>query len=401
MLNQSLQAELQKKQLELNSLFETIGAINANSSEKDLYKIFRFIISANNNISKMALYVLDEKWHCKENFGSDYVHQDLELEHPLPEILNNPTSTERMHFTEFDSSIPVKHKNKILAYVFLGLSEKNILRVEIKTDFDFIEALANIIIVAIENKKLFRKEQKRVLEMEFARDMQSFLFPQKVPYNDKLKVIADYLPLHSIGGDYYDFIEINSDKFLICIADVSGKGIPAALLMSNFQASLRVLLKSSSYFKGVVNELNKFVLQNSRSQHFVTAFFAIYDLKKKNLRYINAGHNPPFLFANNYYLRLKEGTTMLGSLDELPMLEEKQINNLDNFYIFCFTDGLTETENENGEYFEEKNLKDFLSKNKNTDPKVLHRNLIEILNNFKGNNAYADDITLLSCKITT
>jgi sigma-B regulation protein RsbU (phosphoserine phosphatase) len=103
----------------------------------------------------------------------------------------------------------------------------------------FIQALSNIIIVAIENKKLARKQLEQEAfrkELEIASDVQQFLFPDKLPNTERLKMEASYLPHDLVGGDYYDFIPINKNQFLLCVADVSGKGIPAALMMSNFQA---------------------------------------------------------------------------------------------------------------------------------------------------------------------
>src|SRR5204862_3998771 len=144
-------------------------------------------------------------------------------------------------FTEFDIVIPVTHKTNTLALVFVGGLDNNH-RYENEDGIRFIQALSNIIIVAIENKKLVRKQLEQEAfrkELEIASDVQQFLFPEKLPNTELLKVEASYLPHDRVGGDYYDYIPINKNQFLICVADVSGKGIPAALMMSNFQASLR------------------------------------------------------------------------------------------------------------------------------------------------------------------
>ena len=114
----------------------------------------------------------------------------------------------------------------------------------------FIQALSNIIIVAIENKKLVRKQLPQESfrkEFEIASDVQQFLFPDKLPNTDLLKIEASYFPHDMVGGDYYDYIPINKNQFLICVADVSGKGIPAALMMSNFQASLNVTASNAEH----------------------------------------------------------------------------------------------------------------------------------------------------------
>jgi sigma-B regulation protein RsbU (phosphoserine phosphatase) len=194
---------------------------------------------------------------------------------------------------------------------------------------------------------------------------------------------------------------MGNDKFLLCIADVSGKGVPAALLMSNFQAALRILVRQHLSLKKIVHELNYLVFQNTQGESFITAFLMEYDLKNKQLLYINAGHNPPFLFSSNLLNMslLKDGTTILGSFKELPFLQITELNLIDNFFFFAFTDGLTETTNEDGEEFGMQQLEQFLLANKHTEPQLLHQNLIEKLNIFKGKNYYADDITLLSCSV--
>src|SRR4051812_5930820 len=127
-------------------------------------------------------------------------------------------------FDEFDLVIPIAHKKATLAYVFIGDGKTDDAKQRIDTVF--VQTLSNIVIVAIENKKLARQQlQQEALnrEMEIAQQVQLLLFPKKLPYTPKLKVIAGYFPHHSIGGDYYDFVSISESEFLLCIADVSGK----------------------------------------------------------------------------------------------------------------------------------------------------------------------------------
>jgi sigma-B regulation protein RsbU (phosphoserine phosphatase) len=399
----SIEVKLQLKELELQSLLEITSAINENVEENHLYKMFKFTLRSNKHIGKLALYVLDDIWHCKAYFGTEhnYTHE------ALPESIlaqDEPCETENIGailppFDEFQQLLPVKHKSNLLAYVLLSPANTDAI-----LDTDFIEALTNIIIVAIENKKLARKQQQQEFfkaQLELARNVQTLLFPKKLPYTAKLKIVANYLPHQSVGGDYYDYIPMSADKFLLCIADVSGKGVPAALLMSNFQAALRILVRQHLSLKKIVHELNHLVFENTQGESFVTAFFMEYDAKNKQLLFVNAGHNPPILFSGSQYTMslLKDGTTILGSFKELPFLQLTELNLMDNFLLFAFTDGLTETTNENNEEFGTAQLESFLTVHKNTDQILLHKLLIEQLNNFKGENYYADDITLLSCGV--
>jgi sigma-B regulation protein RsbU (phosphoserine phosphatase) len=267
----------------------------------------------------------------------------------------------------------------------------------------FIQALSNIIIVAIENKKLARKQLEQEAfrkELEIASDVQQFLFPERLPNTEKLKIEASYLPHDLVGGDYYDYIPINKNQFLICVADVSGKGIPAALMMSNFQASLRTLLRQTPNLTEIVEALNFQVMENTKGEKFITFFGAIYDINLKTMVYVNAGHNAPILWQRNKGLRLlEEGSTVLGAMQPLPFINEGFIDNLEDFTLFCYTDGLTETMNEAGAEFGTESLMKYFSENHSKDLKAIHQDIIVALDGFKGSNSYRDDITILTCRV--
>lgn len=397
----SIEVNLKIKELELNSLFETIQAINANASEEDLYKIYSFIVRSNQHIQRMALYVLDEEWECKAFYGTTHDYETIKLPDSQASVGAFSTNDHQIkQFQEFNKIIPIAHKERFLAYVFLGYQDEED---EAMLGIDFLEALCNIIIVAIENKKLVRKEvyqRNYQAQLEIAQEVQSSLFPNSLPYRDEIMVEASYLPHHRIGGDYYDYLELEQpDSFLVCVADVSGKGVPASILMSNFQAGLRLLAHQNLSLIEIVTKLNALIMLNSQGTNFITAFFLIYNYQTKSIEYINAGHNPPFLFVDNQVTLLEEGTTVLGGFEELPFLESTSISDLDKFFLFAFTDGFTETYNEEGQEFGEDYLLKFVEEHLDEDQKSLHVKLINHLKTFKGNNEYADDITLFSCKV--
>jgi len=395
--------QLQLKELELSSLSETIKAINSNASENHLYRIYRFTMHSYQSLSKMALFVLNETTECKAVFGTKNQYEKLKMADYFPhleELSKRTDLTQTTYFNEFDFILPIRHKNQLLAVVFLGKSPS--LTDEILFDIDFFETLTNIIIVAIENKKFARKAQKQEdlrKQLEIAKQVQTLLFPKQLPYNEKLKVNASYQPHHSVGGDYYDYIPITDDRFMICIADVSGKGVPAAILMSNFQAGLRVSVRHGTPLKKIIQNLNQLILENSGGANFITAFLAEYDFSTQKLTYVNAGHNPPFLYHPDGKIEeLNDGTVMLGAFPKLPFLDSKTIE-IQDFFLFCFTDGFIETYDETGEEFGEEQLRSFVQVNIREDQETLHQKLIETLHHFKGKNAYIDDITLLSCQV--
>ncbi len=403
----SLQNKYNLKELQVNSLLEITQAINNNLSEESLYKIYDFTLRANLKINKLALYVMDEEWSCKVSFGTSSECAAMEPPSDLTGI-RLVTRMDKLDarddvFGEFDYVLPVIHKESLLAIAFIGGIRQDDEESTMSSHLRFIQALSNIIIVAIENKKLARRqlEQESLRkELEIASDVQHFLFPDSLPYGPRLKIAASYLPHDRIGGDYYDYIPLNKNQFLLCIADVSGKGIPAALLMSNFQASLRTLVRQTPNLREIVEELNFQILENAKGEKFITFFGAIYDHSLKTLAYINSGHNPPVLLRKNGEVEwLKDGSTVLGAMHPLPFLNEGFITDLDDFILFCYTDGLTETANEQNEEFGEDSVLEFFKNDKSRDLKKIHQDIIISLDDFKGLKKYHDDITLLSCKV--
>ncbi len=403
---QEVRKRLDRKELELNALLEITQAINSNVPEESLYKIFHFTLRSNLNIKKLALYVFDERWTCQASFGTKKNFQKLQLDdrfHLIRQVHKMTDFAEQCEFHEFDLVIPVAHENDTLAVVFVGGLDANSQGTDLQDGVKFIQALSNIIIVAIENKKFARKQLEQEAfrkELEIASDVQQFLFPQKLPNTERLKLEASYLPHDLVGGDYYDFIPINKNQFLLCVADVSGKGIPAALMMSNFQASLRTLLRQMPNLTEIVEALNYQVLENAKGEKFITFFGAIYDINLKTLVYVNSGHNPPLLWDKKHGIRLLEdGSTVLGAMHPLPFLREGFITDLDDFLLFCYTDGLTETANEKGEEYGQQALITYFEKNHDKELKTIHQDIIVSLDGFKGRNSYRDDITMLSCRV--
>lgn len=393
--------KLDLKELELNSLLEITQSVNMNLSEDSLYKIYHFTLRANLNIKKLALFVLDEQWNCRVNFGTDYEFSESTLPEEyqsLREITALDKSQEENPFAEFDTLIPVAHKDELLAMVFVSNEEQK----DQAISTNFIQALSNIILVAIENKKLARRQLRQEAykkELEIASQVQQLLFPRSLPQRKTLQIEASYLPHHRVGGDYYDYIQIDEDRFLICIADVSGKGVPAAILMSNFQASLRTMARITSDLSDIVKELNYQLLQNAKGENFITFFIAVVNTKERTLKYVNAGHNPPIFACKKGTQLLESGTTILGMFHPLPFLNEGTLEGFGECMLFSYTDGLSETENEMGELYGFERLEEFICENWMEKPSDIHKLLLDELNSFKGKRDYGDDITLLTCKV--
>jgi len=403
----SLKNRFDLKELELNALLEITQAINNNLPEVSLYKIYGFIARANLHIKKLALYVKGDEWLCKVNYGTnaDFWPQSLDpsfLE--IKKIKRIRKGTIPGPFDEFDLVIPALHKNELLAFIFVGGMAEGSNGEQPDLDTSFIQTLSNILLVAIENKKLARKQLEQEAmrkEMEIARGVQQLLFPKGLPHTQNLKVASLYLPHQDVGGDYYDYIKIDDQEFVLCIADVSGKGVPAALLMSNFQAALRTIVRHTTDLRRIVTELNYQTERNARGENFITFFIAIVNIRSRKLEYVNAGHNPPLIILDHEKPRYLElGTTILGSFEPLPFLTVGKVGYDREFMFFAYTDGLSETFDEQGDPFGSERVTTFLVKNQDLPLDQINGELLMELNRFRGNITYNDDITLLSCKVS-
>jgi len=403
-LIKELKYSLQVKSMELDSLLDITKAINKNLAEEDLYRIFQLTIRAKLDIDGLALYVFEnDLWVNKANYGfersysSDLIQKELGGIEQIT-VLDKAKKTEISKI--FEAVVPVMHKNKTLAYVLISVVDD--LESLLDELLPFIQIISSVILVAIENKKFAKKQLEQEAmkkEMEIARKVQNLLFPKKLPQTNQVTIHAAYFPNKEVGGDYYDYVKLSETQFLVCIADVSGKGIPAAMLMSNFQASVRSLVKQGVALEEMVRIVNESILYNSEGEYFITFFGAIVDTENKKINYINAGHNPPLLVKEGKVLLLDQGTTILGMFDELPFINHGEVCYESNFQLFAYTDGLTEARNEQDEEFGDDNVITFLIKNLDLDTQSLNEKIKLTLDEFRGKVPLADDVTLLYCRV--
>jgi sigma-B regulation protein RsbU (phosphoserine phosphatase) len=396
---------IDKKQLELNAILEVSQAINANLPEEWLYKIFYFTCLSSFQFDSLSLVVFEEdegKVVASKNMDLSKEHLKRFNDYEFPSGAFERSELDLGSDLDFiDVVIPVIHKQKKLAVVLIGDEDQSF--VNLKSRFTFIQTLANIIMVAIENKRLVRRDLKQEAlrkEMEIAQDVQGLLFPKTLPDNESLHFFASYLPHSSVSGDYYDCIKLNDKEYLFCVADVSGKGVPAALIMSNFQASLRTLSHYSSLdMKEIVTELNHQIYSSAQGEKFITLFLAKYNIETRKMVYVNCGHNPSLVLDDTGLRRLTIGTTVLGAFEELPFMEVGEELIKKPSLIVNYTDGLTETFNEKMEEFGEERLEQFFIDNKGKELSFLHQELIIAIDEFKGINPYIDDLTLLTAEL--
>jgi sigma-B regulation protein RsbU (phosphoserine phosphatase) len=402
-----LDEKLRQKESKLSYLLDITNAINSNSSVEKLLQLYEFILREQLDVARVLLFYKsgDEGWNCTLKFGYKGRAKDIMVQRDLQHIKDitviESSSKDSMEF--FDVVIPVYHKTDALAFLLLGDEDEDELGVSPSiTHMPFIQTLTNIIIVAIENKRMARERlaQERIRkELEVASEMQNLLFPRQLPDNNRIQIAAQYQTHSMVGGDYYDYIELNDQEFCICMADVSGKGVSAAILMSNFQANLRAILNYNRFpLPRLIRELNRRVYETAEGEKFITVFIGIYNAAEREMRYVNAGHNPPLLTDSTSAQWLFSGCTGLGMFEKLPSVEEGHIRIVPNSILTLFTDGVVDLENDKGEHFETENLKRIIRENFNVAMKEVNRKLFEGLHAFKGEQPYVDDTAVLSCR---
>lgn len=392
------------KDLKLNSLLEMTKAINNNLSTAQLLDIYQDILENRLKVGKLVLFSHDQEWTCILRYGVDGSYNHLEFEPELLDIkeIESITFSKGNLSKRFEIVVPVYHKQTPLAFVLLGdINEDKVEMSSAIKHLPFIQTLTNVMIVAIENKKLYKSSiQKATIqkELELAQGMQKMLFPSSLPNTEELEMNALYLPHQQVGGDYYDVIWINEVECVFCLADVSGKGLAAAMLMSNLQAALRVLLKYTQNLTEIVIDINQLICDNAKAEKFISLFIAKYNTGTRKLSYINAGHNSPLLFSNYQTISLDKGCTLLGIMNPLISLETETLLVPLNSILFAYTDGLTDTVNNSDETLSIDEIKNTVTKNKFTSCEFINKAMLFYLEEFKAEMPFVDDIAMLTCK---
>lgn len=395
---------LRLSHFKLNALLEITQAINDNVSTQALLNQFSVILQDYLHIGKLVIFHHSENWKIILRTGASYqlirkINFEKDIK-PFNDIVH-VSNQENEILNKFDFIIPILHKDKALAYVIVGDFDEDPTGVSPSIKhLQFIQTLANVIIVAIENKILFKTNLEKEAfkkEMELASKVQSFLIPQNknLPQNEAIYAEGYYHPHYEIGGDYYDFLLLNPNEYAFCIADVSGKGVSASLLMANFQANVRAMLLQAMPIRNIVKKLNALVLSMTKSERFITFFLAKYNKKTSELRYVNAGHNPPLFLENNSekIIHLSKGTSGLGMVDNMPPIKVGKVKITPNSILLAYTDGLIELDFNNEVDVKLEDIEKLLL-NKRNIANVIHNIRFKIEQPFFSNH-YFDDISIL------
>ena len=218
-------------------------------------------------------------------------------------------------------------------------------------DIDLARAIGSQCAVAIRNAQLYAEaiEGARIAEqMRLAGHIQRRMIPEKAPQVPGLDIAAIYIPCFDVGGDFYDFLDLGDNKIGIVIADVIGKGIPAAIMTSSFRGALRAYSEWTDELLDTVRRLNKMACKECAAGEFISLFYGIIDVNKKTITYCNCGHEPPALYRDKHMIDLNKGGLVLGVLPNAEYQSETiQLN--ENDYMLFYTDGLIDAANFEGD----------------------------------------------------
>jgi sigma-B regulation protein RsbU (phosphoserine phosphatase) len=267
-------------------------------------------------------------------------------------------------------------------------------------DLQLLEAFAGLAATTLERAHLYeerREKQEIEKELRVARTVQTFFSPKKSRAAGHFRIAGENHPSLEVSGDYYDFYPVGTSHLAFAIADVAGKGVPAALIMSGFRATLHTLASQVVTAGQIVKRANEILLETVRRRDFVTAFIGVLNTETGELTYCNAGHNPPVLMKPDGTYRLLEcGGPILGVFEEYPMTEGRLL--LTDETLLCYTDGATEARNKNDEEYGEARLIQSLKDSVELSPSRLCHSLYQPLKAFYGDVGRADDITYLVLK---
>jgi phosphoserine phosphatase RsbU/P len=315
-----------------------------------------------------------------------------------------PEDRKQLESLETELLLPLAVKDRLLGFLSLGpkLSEEPYS----PTDVQLLQSVAAQTGLALENTRLTEAVAAEVAqrerlnrELEIAREVQQRLFPQSGPVVQGLEYAGRCRPASSVGGDYYDFVSMHDGRLGIAIGDISGKGVPAALLMASLQASLRGLaISNPPALSTLMENLNRLVYDASPSNRYATFFYGVYNPTTLVFEYVNGGHNPPMVFRGAEVIRLEDGGPVVGLFGPAHYIQSAiQLHPGDTLVLF--TDGVSETMNNDDEEFDEPRLMETIRGGEGLNASDLIDRVMAACDEFAAGAPQHDDMTLVIARV--
>ncbi|MFQ5824920.1 MAG: GAF domain-containing SpoIIE family protein phosphatase [bacterium] len=406
--------QLDRKVQELNTLFEIGKELNSTLETDKILNLLSYSIMGEMVVNRCLVFLenngtmtltlnkgLNHEEELKIVNETNFLQNLMDLDRPYIVTENNENKFfAQLADMDIAAVIPMRIQNKTKGVIALG---EKITKIDfLNEELNFLTTLGNLSMISLENARLFEETlEKQRLEEELliAREIQRQLLPNSCPDIKNFEIAALNISSRQVGGDYYDCIKINEYKYGVCIADVSGKGTPAALLMANLQASLHALANIGLEIDEMTNRINNLIYQNTGFDKFITFFYGILDTKEKKFTSVNAGHNPPYLFHKDGSFRnLEEGGLILGMMPNISYKSES-VKLKSGDCLIMFTDGVSEAMNAKEEEFEEKRIEACVLENFQLSAEDILQKIITSVKQFTSGQPQTDDITLLTMKV--
>lgn len=401
-VNRELDSRIQR----LSSLFELSKEFGLFSESTKVTRLLMFSLIGQFMVQKYALLRFD---------GADI--EIIEPKIPVDELLSN---LRKYDYQKIESSlnktqvallypelfemgidviVPMQIRGKTKGLIILGRRLNNADYTD--SDIEFIFSVGSLAIISLENRRLFREaleKQKLEEELDLAREIQRNLLPQTIPVHKNFEIAAINITSQQVGGDYYDIIKLDNENYCIAIADVSGKGVPASLLMANLQAFLQVICRQNIPIADATGLLNNLISENTADGKFITFFWGMLNDEKQTLTYVNAGHNPPLLVRNGSITKLEVGGIILGVMKTLMPYNSEIIQLQKDDVLVMFTDGISEAMNKKGEEFSDSLLESICIKSAGSSANEIMNKIKNEVKKFADGTTQSDDITLVVLK---
>jgi len=372
---------LNHRLVQLNSLIDTGIEISKLENNNQLLELALERVVALTNASKGILRIFKEK----KVLGSFRLPNNIEIS----DVLNS--------FNKIETSVEYRGYSYIVTLADKE-SRKGFVEFD-ETDEALLSAFARQVSGAVENRQLHKEalENETIKkELSVASSIQRKILPEKLPEIHGYDLNGINIPSKEVGGDYYDCIKLNDGRFALIIADVAGKGVPASLLVSTLNASLRSYLDMQIPLAEIAVKINKLIYNSSPPDKFITFFISILNPVNGELEIINAGHNPSLILrSDNKIQKIEAGGVAFGMFDlGLPFDGEKLFLNPGE-KLLLFTDGIPEAMNKNDVEYSDERLESFLINNNNCNANDFINNLVSDVRTHTEDTPQSDDITAL------
>jgi predicted ATPase/serine phosphatase RsbU (regulator of sigma subunit)/tRNA A-37 threonylcarbamoyl transferase component Bud32 len=298
--------------------------------------------------------------------------------------------------------LPILHQGKVTALLYL---ENNLIAGTFTQErIELLQLLSSQIAISIENARLYEQEKAFVRmqeEVRLASQIQQNLLPKHSPVISGYEIAGVNIPAQMVGGDYFDFIQITADRWAICIGDVSGKGLPASLLMANLQATLRGQTLLDAPPGECLHRSNRLLYQSTSPEKFATLFYGVLDTSAHSLTYANAGHDNPYVMNQGVQKsRLKAGGIPLGMMEEISF-EYDFVSLVPGDTIIMYSDGIPEAMNEQEDFFGDERLATLVARHYTITTTGLMEKIIAEVKAFTGTMPQSDDMTIVVVRRTS